>query len=212
MSKFLEPRSYVREFNAASMAEAIKLADEVLRIDGVTVAVWKNYADIMPAEFHTWVKEMVEDMNEHNNQTLDQWCKKNISEKDQSNLSKLICFWGNGILSDFFVNGEIRKHFSSVVTLIHQDGSLSVNDDKNSRLPFKGNPIRALYNVEGRPTEFMLDEHGTDIYPLPKGSLGFFKYKLLYSGGCSEAAWHRGVDENIPRTFMAMTLRARSPF
>jgi hypothetical protein len=59
MSKFLEPRSYVRAFNAASMAEAIKLADEALRIDGVTVAVWKNYADIIPPEFHECVDKNI---------------------------------------------------------------------------------------------------------------------------------------------------------
>lgn len=35
----IEVPSYVREFNAASMAEAIYMADQVLRIDGVTVAV-----------------------------------------------------------------------------------------------------------------------------------------------------------------------------
>jgi hypothetical protein len=59
MSKFLEPRSYVREFNAASMAEAIMLADEALRTLGVTLAVWKNYADIMPPEFHECVDKNI---------------------------------------------------------------------------------------------------------------------------------------------------------
>ena len=39
---FTAKRSYVREFNAASLSDALILADQALRMDGVTVAVWKN--------------------------------------------------------------------------------------------------------------------------------------------------------------------------
>ena len=47
---FTAPRSYVREFNAASLSDALILADQALRMDGVTVAVWKNRVESLNPE------------------------------------------------------------------------------------------------------------------------------------------------------------------
>ena len=56
---------YVREFNAASMGEAIHLADHALREDGVTVAVWKNFAQSFGDDIQRQRKKLLHDfMNE----------------------------------------------------------------------------------------------------------------------------------------------------
>lgn len=56
---FTAKRSYVREFNAASLAEALILADRALRMDGVTVAVWRNRVESLNPEDRKYRQNLI---------------------------------------------------------------------------------------------------------------------------------------------------------
>ena len=200
--------SFVREFNAASMTEALMAADHALREDGVTAAIWRNFSDVAvtPALRSHW-QSIIDTLNAENEKTSRRHCAHFFTDKNEGEVERDVPFIGKNIRDKFDVKGYINKSFSLIRTGVHQDTAQeSVYRDDPSLL-FSGNPFRLLFNLEGRPTRFYKTRKRTNPYIMPEGSLAFFFYKKEKASICEKASWHSGVDQNKPRTFLVVGMK-----
>jgi hypothetical protein len=198
---------YVREFNAASISEAIQAADQALRKDGVTVAVWRNFSDQITPELRRHWVDIIQQHNYENARTSRRHCVHYFDDGDSADFEKDLPFCDHRAKSNFRIKGFLQKSFSLVKINIHQDEMESAMCKDDASKPCYGNPFRSIYNLEGRPTHFYENEKQLNPYPLPKGAMAFVNYKKEEDEVCNKAAWHSGVDNDIPRAFLVISLQ-----
>lgn len=200
--------SFVREFNAASMTEAVIAADQALRKDGITVAIWKNFADVaVTPELRAHWQNIIERLNDENEKTSRRHIAHFFDDRHEGQVERDVPFIGQNLRDKFQVKGYINKSFSLIRTQMHQDTAQQDIYKDDPSLLFSGNPFRLLFNLEGRPTEFYKERKRRDPYVLPEGALAFFTYKKEESRTCRKASWHSGVDVHKPRTFLVVGMK-----
>ena len=201
---------YVREFNAASMAEAIHLADQALREEGVTVAVWRDRIKRPTNKrniFNFTIDSLQSEVGTHQSDARFICYQNSIidntsgwrGEKVVGNKISDLGYLDNDSLVVFEADeiAEINNFFSTAhsflrVDINNEDG-FTVHQDEMSFYPpvnegdlFFGGVARMLENLEGSPTEFYLNEAREDPYRLPLGAASF----TLSRQFSDKSAWH----------------------
>jgi hypothetical protein len=210
--------SYVRAFNATSMHDAIHLADQALREENVTVAVWRNRVESFSSDEKQKIDSAIENILLADHHRLPcisgygdfQMLDYRLHSPAPTIYSKKShpAFDPNHFPFDDYVpltSGDksfLRWNFGSVTggircekgynnTAIHQDPSNIDEHDLESQKLFYGVHTRFIENIQGSPTAFAVDDDGNDVYDLPQGAGAFF----LTDGYLEKAAYHMATED-----------------